>query len=60
MGWYSHYNEEAIDDPIGHLCGFGKVMLILLSPIIFFVVAVNIGHHANPTPAPTTNSSAVQ
>ena len=21
MGWCSHYNEEAIDDPVGHLCG---------------------------------------
>ena len=60
MGWYSHYNEEAIDDPVGHLCGFGKAMLILVSPFILLLVAANIGEHARPDPTPTTNSSAVQ
>jgi hypothetical protein len=61
MGWYPRYApEEAIDDPVGHLCGFGKAILIMLSPLIFFVVAVNIGEHARPKPAPPANSSAVQ
>ena len=60
MGWYPRYNEEAIDDPVGHLCGFGKAIFILISPLIFFVVAVNIGEHTRPEPPPSTNSSAVQ
>ena len=57
MGWYSHYNPEVIDDPVGHLCGFGKAMLILVSPFIFLLVAVNIGEHVRPNPDITANES---